>query len=189
MILFGLTSTEQDQISQSEKLDGLLQAVAQGGKEELGRLYHETSKAVFGFALSILKNTQDAEDILQEVYIRIWQSATQYSSRQKPMAWILTITRNLCLSRFKQNGKTLNMTPEQWETVAEDNSMFSVEDGLVLSTMLSHLNDDDRQIVVLHAVGGLKHREIAAMLDIPSSTVLSKYSRSLKKLKTLLGED
>ncbi len=189
MILFGLTSTEQDLISQNEKLDGMIEQIARGDKDSLGRLYHETSKAVFGFALSILKNMQDAEDILQECYIRVWQGAARYTTSQKPMAWILTITRNLCMTRLSQNGKTVDMTPEQWENVAQDNTMFSVEDRLVLQTMLAHLKEEERQIVVLHAVAGLKHREIATMLDIPSSTVLSKYSRSLKKLKTLLGEE
>ena len=54
---------------------------------------------------------------------------------------------------------------------------------MMLSGLLSALNDQERQIITLHALTGLKHREIAALLDLPLPTVLSKYSRALKKLK------
>jgi RNA polymerase sigma-70 factor (ECF subfamily) len=56
----------------------------------------------------------------------------------------------------------------------------------VLDACLGQLSDEERQIVVLHAVAGFRHREIAALLELPLPTVLSKYSRALKKLKALL---
>ena len=59
---------------------------------------------------------------------------------------------------------------------------------MVLETVLTRLTEEERRIVMLHAVSGLKHREIASSLNIPLSTVLSKYKRSLKKLRTYLAE-
>ena len=67
-------------------------------------------------------------------------------------------------------------------------SFGDVEDRLVLSKMLELLSEEDRQIVVLHAVSGMKHREIAQIMHLPVSTVLSKYRRSLQKLRTALEE-
>ena len=60
---------------------------------------------------------------------------------------------------------------------------------MVLSSVLEKLSDDERQIVMLHAISGLKHREIAEMLDTPQATVISKYNRALGKLRALMGGD
>ena len=60
---------------------------------------------------------------------------------------------------------------------------------MVLSSVLEKLSDDERQIVMLHAISGLKHREIAEMLDIPQATVISKYNSALGKLRALMGGD
>ena len=66
--------------------------------------------------------------------------------------------------------------------------LVTSEDKLVLVTCMEKLSDVDRQIVMLHSVSGFKHREIAELLSLPLSTVISKYHRALKKLKVLLME-
>ena len=78
------------------------------------------------------------------------------------------------------------MALEDWERLAAENPMVTVEDRQVLDAALTALADDERQIVLLHAVTGWKHREIAGLLELPLSTVLSKYRRALLKLKTKL---
>ena len=72
-----------------------IQKNAAGDKEALAALYEQTHAAVYGFALSILKNAQDAEDVLQDTYIQVWKAAENYVSAGKPLSWIFTITRNL----------------------------------------------------------------------------------------------
>ena len=73
-------------------------------------------------------------------------------------------------------------------TFSDDHSL-STDDKLLLQTVLSVLSDDDLQIVMLHAVAGMKFREIAALLDLTTSTVLSKYHRSLDKKKKHLSKE
>lgn len=64
------------------------------------RLYTSgPTPAVYGFALSILKNAHDAEDVLQDVYLQVWHGASGYRSHGKAMGWMMTITRNLTLDR------------------------------------------------------------------------------------------
>lgn len=65
----------------------------------------------------------------------------------------------------------------------------STEDSIVLNAAMNKLSDEERQIVILHAITGLKHVEIAKLLSLPLSTVLSKYSRAKRKLKNILGEE
>lgn len=67
-------------------LDEHLAGVALGQKESLSRLYLSTRDAVYGFALSLLKNPHDAEDVLQDAYLAVWNSAPGYRSQGKPMA-------------------------------------------------------------------------------------------------------
>lgn len=174
--------------SESSVLDGYLARIACGDRQALAELYNKTRSAVYGVALSICKNVQDAEDVLQDVYIRVYQTADGYTTRGKPMAWLITIARNLALMQLRKREKTVAVAPEDWQTRFAGYADAQTEDRLVLESLLSHLSDEERQIVVLHAVAGLKHRESAQLLSLPLPTVLSKYSRALKKLKHAMKE-
>lgn len=74
-------------------MDLLLSWIAQGNTDALAQLYHLASASVYSYALTILKNTQDAEDVLHDCFVRVYQSASGYQEQRKPLAWILTITK------------------------------------------------------------------------------------------------
>ncbi len=153
----------------------------------LEEFYHRTSASVYGFALSVLKNTQDAEDIMHDFYVLVWSAADKYRPGGKPMAWVLTVTRNLCLQKIREYGKKSDIPQEDWENYISGNPNMTAEDRVILSECLKSLSDEERQIVMLHAVSGFKHREIARLLEMPLSTVLSKYNRAMKKLRKIYG--
>lgn len=169
-------------------LDNCIVQIAENNPEALTVLYHRTSASVYAFALSLLKNPHDAEDVLHDCYLRIHASAAAYRSFGKPMAWILTITKNLCRMKLRERNKTAETDEDTWATFPAADSLASEEDKMVLNACLNRLTDEERQIVVLHAVSGLKHREIAAVTDLPLPTVLSKYHRAIKKMKQILEE-
>ncbi len=171
-----------------DRLEAFIARCAKGDMEGLAALYEDSRGAVYGYALSVLGNVHDAEEITQDVFINICQSAGGYRARGNPMAWILTITRNLSLNRLKDRSRTAPLEIETFEALA-DNPSVTQEDRLALRTMLSALGDEDRQIVALHAITGLKHREIASFLDMPLPTVLSRYNRAIKKLQKAWRED
>ena len=167
----------------TKHLDELIEKIAAGDRDALALLYEQTNKSVYGFALSILKDTHDAQDVLQDCYLRIYSAADSYRSQGKPMAWILTITRNLCLKCRQAHSKCAPMPEEDWNFIPQEDAEFSAGDKMTLSLCMKSLSDVGRQIVVLHAVSGLKHREIAALLKMPLPTVLSNYNRPIKKLQ------
>ena len=105
------------------------------------------------------------------------------------MAWIFTIVRNLCLSRLRSRSRFSDVPEEDWEPYLEAGEQVTPEDRIVLEHCLRDLADDEREILLLHVLSGLKHREIAAMTDRPLSTVLSRYHRALKKMRELLKEE
>ena len=166
-------------------LESLLLDMTRGDQEALAQLYHRTRTAVFGLALSYLKNRHDAEDVTQDTFVRAWENAPSYRPQGKPMAWLLTIARNLSLMKLREKDRTESLPEEDWALPGPDDAL-TTEDRTVLSAGMSVLEDEEQRIVLLHAVTGLKHREIAESLSLPLSTVLSKYHRALKKLRRKL---
>ena len=190
MLMLILAQTmEQEGARDREALERLLSDVAAGYQEALAQLYHRTRTAVYGLALSYVKNAQDAQDITQDTFVRIWDSAPQYRPQGSPMGWILTIARNLALMKFREGQRKGELEEEQWNAIPAQAPNLSTEDRLLVQNALATLEDQERRVVVLHAVTGLKHREIAALLELPLATVLSKYHRALKKLKLQLEGD
>lgn len=168
-------------------LDAFLSRIAkEKDKEALSQLYHATSTSVYAYALSILKNAQEAEDVLQDCYLCVFSSAHTYRSMGKPLAWMMSITKNLCLQRLREQQRVSDIPEEEWEEYLEADTDLSPENRVVLKECMKVLNESEREIIVLHAVAGFKHREIANVLDLPISTVLSKYNRAIKKLKEAL---
>lgn len=176
-ILMALTEPDSDLLEQS------IAEVATGDATALETLYREAKSAVYGFALSYLKNAHDAEDVLHDTFVSVWSAAAGYQAQGKPMAWLLTITKNLCLDRLRRQTKQAELPDDERSDLFAEREDLSQEDKWLLQQTLQGLSEEERQIIMLHAVGGLKHREIAAMLDLVLPTVLSKYRRGLKKLK------
>lgn len=171
----------------NQTLDECIRRMAGGDREGLATLYELTHAAVYGFTLSILKNVDDAQDITQDTFVQLFRAAGQYRSQQKPMAWILTIARNLALNHYKERQRTTPVA-ELDLTGPDHQSQVTSEDRMVLESLLDLLSPEERQIVTLHALTGLKHREIAQLLQLPLSTVLSKYHRGMKKLQAAWKE-
>ena len=144
---------------------------------------------VYRAAFHAAPSPQDAEDVTQDAFVRIWDTAASYRPQGKPMAWLLTVARNLALMRLRERGKTQELTDEEWSALPARAPDVTTEDRHVLRAALSVLSEQERQVVMLHAVTGLKHREIAQLLELPLATVLSKYRRALKKLNLLLEGD
>lgn len=170
----------------TKQLDAWITAIAGGSTDALALLYQETSASVYAYALSLLKNSHDAEDVLHDCFLSLWTAASSYRSAGKPMAWILTIAKNLCLKQLHQRSRTESLPEEDWKNSLEFATEMTADDKVVLRQCMEALSDDERQIVVLHAVSGFKHREIAALMSLPLPTVLSKYHRAIKKMKANL---
>ena len=103
MLLFGLAAIEQQVFPGAAPAleDSLILDVAKGDTRAFSELYIRTHKSIYGFALSIVKNQQDAEDVMQDTYLKVDRAAGSYQPRGKPMAWLLTIARNLALERLR----------------------------------------------------------------------------------------
>ena len=186
-MIFCMTVAEPDPDADAA-LEDCIARIAGGDKDALADLYSRTRPAVYGFALSIVKNAHDAEDILHDACLQVWNAAGGYRRQGKPMAWIFTIVRNRCLQKLRERTRTADIPSEDWEPYLQSRESITPEDRLLIGICMERLNQQERQIVVLHAVSGFRHREIAQLLQLPLPTVLSKYHRALKKLKKYVTE-
>lgn len=182
-------SFESDFKKKKLKIDErLFQRIGQDDMAAFEELYILTEKTIYAYALSIVRHHEDALDIVSDTFLKIRSAAHLYKPMGKPLAWMFTITRNLAMDRLRHHARYHDGDFSELEFQDEFSFVENTGDRMVLETVLTRLTEEERRIVMLHAVSGLKHREIASSLNIPLSTVLSKYKRSLKKLRTYLAE-
>lgn len=167
----------------------LILNIAAGDRDALSDIYLRHKGSVYAFALSMLHDAQSAEDVMQETFLQLWNAAGSYVPRgSSPVPWLLGIAKNMSLKHLRAAQKTGFSLEDAPEATDPLDLFLAAENRIVTRAVMSRLNAEERQIVVLHAVSGLKHREIAQLLDKPLSTVLNKYRRALKKLQEYLGE-
>ena len=169
----------------SAELDILIGKVAEGDMTSLEGIYNMTRESVFGYALSFVKNFSDAEDVLHDCYISIFKGAGGYKSQGKPLAWILTIAKNLCLKKINEGSGRVDLSEDEWNDKLEGYTELTPEERAVLKDCLSKLSEEEQKVVMMHGFMGYKHREIAEELGLPLSTVLSRYNRALAKLQKM----
>ncbi|MBS7223900.1 MAG: sigma-70 family RNA polymerase sigma factor [Clostridiaceae bacterium] len=190
MLVFTAIVCDTPHSDEPLKIDeSLFSRIEAGEKEAFCTLYQQTSNAVFSYALSLLRNRTDAEDAMQETFLKIRSAAHLYTPMGKPMAWIFTITRNICMMKYRRQKHFSAISVEEIRKDVDFHQIEDREDRIVLETAFQVLSQEECQIIVMHAVSGLRHREISELLHIPLSTVLSKYRRGLKKLRRQLEEN
>lgn len=176
-----ITKKEKEQL-----LNKYILLIAEGNINAMDDLYELIKTDIYAYALSKVVNEIDAEDIMQDTFLNIYKNAKLYTPLGKPMAWVITIETNIINRYFQLKKRIVNVD----EAIFDKESPYqSNEDILIHSALIedifSHLKADERQIITLHIVSDLKFREIAEILKLPLSTVLSKYNRSMKKIKNL----
>jgi RNA polymerase sigma-70 factor (ECF subfamily) len=185
----------RDDLSE-EDLVALIGCVARGDRSALAALYEATSPQVFGLALRILRDRASAEEVLLDVYVQIWQTATTYrKERGPPWAWMLLMTRSRAIDRLRSKASREMAHAQPIDTLRfsadsapgpEENSETAKRRRLV-SAALAKLTPEQRQAVDLAFFSGLSHSEIAAKLEKPLGTVKTLIRSGLLRLRDALG--
>lgn len=158
-----------------------MRKIADGDEQAFEKLYNETKGGVFSFIYSYLKNREDAEDAMQTVYLKIKRNIDKFEQSGNGLAWILQIAKNTALNELRQR-KVRTDVFGSFET-EEAVSSFPEVDGEITSIMKKCLTEEEERIILLHVIWGYKHREIAAILEMPTGSVTSKYKRAADKIK------
>ena len=157
------------------------------GPDTLQECYRRYQRELYLYLRALCASAPLAEDLLQETFLRALLALPEAHTNIR--AWLYRVARNLALMALRQRERQADLSEEEWDAIPAEGPALSPEERELLQTALAALEEQERRIVVLHAVTGLKHREIAQLLELPLATVLSKYHRALKKLKVRLEGD
>ncbi|WP_261130657.1 RNA polymerase sigma factor [Bacillus sp. Marseille-Q3570] len=152
-----------------------------GNIQEFKQLFNEHKKHVFAIALSILRDFELAEDVLQEVFIKLFQHMKR-NDISNVKGWLIRVSRNTALDLYRKKKREITGFGSDYFDRVPYRSEDPL-DKLVLSKYLELLGTEEREVVILKDITGLKHKEIAQITDLPLGTVLWKYNIALKKLK------
>ncbi len=168
----------------ADRLEAELISIASGDKSALALFYKDTYTPIYSYILSFLKNSYDTEDVLHDLYVSVYVNAKNYKPGGKPMAWVFAIARNMSIKKLSERKRNADFGDEDWEKLLPQDTI-SLEEGCAVRACLTQLSLEEREIVVMHIVGGFMHKEIAAIMSLPLGTVLSKYNRAIKKLRVI----
>lgn len=147
-----------------------------GDREAYGTLYEEYAADMYRFAVSICKNTYDAQDAVQDTALSIFKSISALKEPEKFKSYLFTSLSNACKKRLAEN----TVTEELADTADPDSD---IELSVTVREALDKLDGQSREILMLSVAGGFKSREIGGILNIPSATVRTKRRRALEKMR------
>lgn len=171
----------------------LIQKVGQGDRASFQQLYDRFSGVLFTTAYRVLNDQEAAEDVLQDVFIQIWDKAPTYDpKRGKPLSWAVTLTRNKAIDRLRSAQRRYRLQ-EELEQESHDERPYSLEEvdsaekGQIVRDAVMRLSKEQRQAIEMAFFSGLTQTEIAEELQEPLGTVKARIRRGMMRLKELIG--
>ncbi|MBW4707435.1 sigma-70 family RNA polymerase sigma factor [Roseobacter sp. YSTF-M11] len=177
-----------------DDLSNLISRVALRDRKAFDQLYKVTSRKLFGVALRMLKDPAEAEDAIQEVYVRIWQKADRFRPGQaQPMSWLIAIARNLSIDRLRRRKPPAVPITDASDVAdsapgPETMTAHSLERAR-LDHCLSQLNARRAEAVKSAYVEGYSYQELADRFQLPLNTMRTWLRRSLLSLRECLKEN
>lgn len=170
----------------------LVEAMARGEESALRTLYERHGRAAFSLACSIVGSREEAEEVLVDAFLHVWNRASTWDrSRGTPCAWLMVITRSRALDRIRSRRRYRAAVRRSAQ--GEDGGLAlpvgnagphpeAVVRRHGLSCLLEILPEPQREVIVLAYFGGLTHREIASSLELPLGTVKSRLRLAMDAL-------
>ena len=171
----------------------LLTAIAAHDEAALAQLYDRYRAILFGLLMRILNNREEAEDVLQELFLQVWRRASDFDeNRGRPFTWLVTMARSRGIDRLRALASRERVAVagarDEAEIVSDaaSDAFLSEQRGLVTNA-LAQLPDEQQQPLMLAYFEGLTQSEIAARLGAPLGTVKTRMRTGLMKLRELLA--
>jgi RNA polymerase sigma-70 factor (ECF subfamily) len=171
--------------------EDLVELLRSNDKSAFEYLYDNYSGALYGIIFKIISDHEQAEDILQEAFVRIWNNFSAYDpSKGRLFTWMLNITRNLTIDTtrsksFKKQSK-IQSSEKAVDYASNNNNEKERFDALGIRNQVSLLKEDYRQIIVLSYFEGFTQDEISKKLGIPLGTVKTRMRAAIFELKKIL---
>ncbi len=165
----------------------LLRRLAGGDQKALGEFYDLYAGLANGLALRILRDTSDAEDVVQEAFVQVWRQAGRYDPRRgTPQAWLCTIARTRALDRLRRR---VSRREDATDAPPGATSVPQTEEAMTVRKALDGLSSDQRRALELAYYEGLTQTEIARALNEPLGTIKTRIRTAMIRLREALGPE
>ena len=177
-----------------------LEKLLSGDEQAFEEFIRENQTKVYRIALSMVKNPQDAEDIAQETFVKVYMSLSSFGGRSEITTWVYRIVYNLSIDFLKKHGKRAKITktlddPDDTELLELSDDSYLPEDAFEKKEVkkdiyeaLKSLPDEQRELIELKDIHGFSYEEIAEMLSIKEGTLKSRLNRGRLVLKKILSK-
>lgn len=158
--------------------DRAIRALAEGDSNALSVLYDLYGRLILSVAYTIVENSADAEDVLQDTMIELMRYAASYKAGSNPRAFVLSIARHRAIDLVRKRKPQVPLE-DAGDRSSDDGALEAVE----VLELLRGLSEEERSVVILHLYAGLPHRQVAEMLGMSVALAQKKYQRALQKLR------
>ena len=178
----------------TNKMQALVEKVQRGDTNAFGEIYDLLLDKIYRFIYYRTGNKEDAEDLTETVFIKMWKSISSYKNKGLPFeAWVFRITRNIVIDYYRTKKLSVSLDEGLIDTLPDNK--ISHEDILhdkmlkeMIFEKLKYLSDNYREIIILKFIEEKNNKEISEILEKPIDQVRVLQSRALKALKTLIYE-
>ncbi|TQS73383.1 sigma-70 family RNA polymerase sigma factor [Rhodobacteraceae bacterium] len=179
-------------MSASAEIEELIARVALRDKQAFAALYDATSRKLFGICLRVLNNRAEAEEALQDVFLRIWAKADRYAvTGHSPMTWLITVARNLSIDRLRARGAATDTIEGMGELrdahPGPEATAIASSEMRRIGLCIDELEEDRASAVRGAYLDGESYADLAQKHDVPLNTMRTWLRRSLQKLKECLS--
>ncbi|MEM9952411.1 MAG: sigma-70 family RNA polymerase sigma factor [Chloroflexota bacterium] len=168
----------------------LMRCIRKGDQSCLEVLYRRYYNLCYQMAVTLLRDSVAAEEVVQDIFLAIWEKPYKWDSAKGQFSsWLLTVTRYTAIDRLRRENRRLSVLDTPLDTVAhlivtDHKSQEQLRDNIrVVQQLLKDLPDEQRDVILLAFFRGLTHEQIAKKQNLPIGTVKSRIRLGLKKLR------
>jgi len=171
-----------------ESTDAELVARCRAGDQDAwNELVERFSRYVYAISVQAFRlGPQDAEDVFQEVFVRVYEHLDGLRSDDAVRPWIAQLTRRLCIDRLRSSGREAPADPETLEPPGVDETLAQLDEAMTVRASLDAVGETCREILDRFFSRDESYRTIGEALDLPAGTIASRISRCLAKLRATL---
>lgn len=173
--------------------DGLILELQKGNQKAFERIYELYSESIFGVIYTIIKDEETAEEVLQDVFLKIWENATSYdSTKGRFFTWILNIARNSSIDKLRSKSfknSQQNLNSDNFVDIIESKTHFSAAvDAIGIKKYIDILEPVCKKLINFLFFKGYTQKETAEELEMPLGTVKTRNRACIQKLREIVAE-
>lgn len=167
----------------AKQFNRLLKKIALGNKNSLEMLYRIYGKFIYSSAIVITKSSFFADEVVNDVLVKVWKNSPYLSDIENPLGWLYTMTTNSAKDRIKSEKQVLPLDETAANKPNSENVFDLIANADEFYSLIFCLDEREQQIMIYRFVEDLSFKSISKIMQMPTGTVTTTYYRALKKIR------